>query len=383
MDSPRMFTGTQYMNNKNSKSQKRRLRRRRRAGGYNQMVLARPAPVTDIMTVKAPLASSANITTNRPRIFHSPNGDVRVSHREFLASLPGSVAWSIISTYNIQPGISFPWLSDLANLYETFDAINITFIIRTIKAASSPGLVSMAVDFDVNDPAPTDKVSFLSYYGSTSGPVWKELVYQLPAEQLVRHGTGKFTRYSGATGDQKLYDVGNLYIALEGCADTSVHADLFVEYTFDFHTPQRKNQSDNTKLRVNEFAGSGTARATPFNGYIPTWSFGDLGIIQQGSTITFLESGRYLLNHMFTGTVVTNTQPTYGGTATVVDSSSVDKNAGSTRGLFGVLADAIAGQTLTYDFSPSCDTLTADSTTACFVNGLAADNIDDKLATFW
>jgi hypothetical protein len=103
----------------------------------------------------------------------------------------------------------------------------------------------MSFDYDTLDCAPTTAVEMTQSTLYVDGAPWR--LFQL---NVKPDGRELFVR-TGLIGgaDLKSYDMGRLHIATEGCADTSDHGYLEVEYDIELFdkSPLSGNASNNTK----------------------------------------------------------------------------------------------------------------------------------------
>jgi hypothetical protein len=85
----------------------------------------------------------------------------------------------------------------------------------------------MSFDYDALDAPPTTAVQQTQSTHWVDGSVWR--IFQLVVP--VAHLPILYTRNQMVSGgDLKTYDIGQLHVATEGCADTSDHGYLEVEY---------------------------------------------------------------------------------------------------------------------------------------------------------
>jgi hypothetical protein len=194
--------------------------------------------------INAPVAKTQVSRTPAPRINRSfPNGDVEVEHTEFLGDISGSVAFAV-NAFAINPGLytSFPWLYQMAQLYESYRFSKLRFEFRTEAATSSTGSVMGVVDYDPSDPAPTSKVQMATYRGYRRSAPWNNFVQESIAEDLNKRKS-YFVRNGAVAANQdiQLFDVGNFFLATERQADTTVVGELYVHYKVRFMTPQLSN----------------------------------------------------------------------------------------------------------------------------------------------
>lgn len=300
-----------------------------------------------------------------PQLSPSVSGDgrIRVRHREYLCDVLGSVNFAITG-YAVNPGLggSFPWLSPIANQFESYLFKNLTFEFETQKSASTSGTVMLTMDFDAADAAPVNKTQFKSYNGSVRSAVWDECCFHAPSANLQKFGVQRYVR-SGALGanlDIKTYDVGNLFVATQGCADATAIGELYVVYDVELITPQ----SDVAGEALSESArvvGAGTVNLANCYGTVSGTITGGLPLTAVGGTLTFNRVGNYILEQRVVGTVLA-TAATVTGTAT--------------NGILYVIPDAAAtsmlvsylvkinnvGETLIFDYTGHATTVSATTT---------------------
>ncbi len=100
--------------------------------------------------------------SSRPEFLSVPrSGDlrIRVRHREFVNDISGNTSFGTVGYY-INPGLrsSFPWLSNVANNFETYRFNKLCYEYRTASATSEIGKALLAVDcLQVSHDAGADK----------------------------------------------------------------------------------------------------------------------------------------------------------------------------------------------------------------------------------
>jgi hypothetical protein len=183
----------------------------------------------------APVAVGQQVVLNKPRYrAGNTNGVVNVSHREYVGEISGDTTFGVIS-YPINPGLgsSFPWLGGIANNYEKYRIRSLTYEFINIAATSERGRITMAVDYDVLDAVPTNKVDMFQIADAVEGPVWEPLRLKVRPSGLL------FTRNGPLSGvDLKTYDAGRFIAAISNASDSTIKGELFVTYDIELHIPQ-------------------------------------------------------------------------------------------------------------------------------------------------
>jgi hypothetical protein len=295
--------------------------------------------------VTAPVAMSRRVKTSAPRITTKSNGDIHVHHREYVQDLAGSVAFASTSL-PINPGqvLLFPWLSQIAQRYESYRFNSLRFCLETTSPTTATGSVILAVDFDAADDAPVSKIQAMSYRSSVRGAPWDALEQNLLPEDLHKLPMNyvRTTVSLPANLDIKTYDIGNLIMITQGQAGTSSVSELYVEYDVNLITPQ-------IDASTNGFFISGSAGLTAVVGFgtnaaIDAQSTVPISINTAGDTLTFLSNFSGVITAIYTGTVL-------GPVATVGSTATIDAgyhSAGTNNTAYMVLYRIVAspGQTL-------------------------------------
>lgn len=313
----------------------------------------------NVKTSLAPAAISSTVTTTVPRVQQTRDG-VLVSHKELLRAIPGSTSFSATS-FSLNPGLAttFEWLWKEALNYESY-SLQGNFIVRyeSRKSSSTNGIVVLAIDFDASDAAPVNLQQVMAYRGAVRSNVW--VPFSLTANQAecnklpqryVRSGTVSST-------DIKTYDFGNLFVCTDGCADTSLLGEVYLEYSFHLRTPQSSPLGLYSALSAKIVAG-GTVSKTAYLGTSAVIS-GGLSVTALTNTITFGQTGQFLVVLNEGGTVFTGVAPTASGTATSVALIGVITDAAATSAVSIFSVNVLeVGQTFILDWSAVCTTLTS------------------------
>lgn len=302
----------------------------------------------------APVAMSNRQGTQAPRMASSTmrNGDlrVRVRHREYVSDILGSIAYAVTS-FSINPGLAatFPWLSQLANLFESYRFNKLVFQYRTQAATASTGKALLSVDWDAADPAPTSKVLQLQERTKMDDAAWKNFDLPCDLADLLKFGVQRFTR-SGALSanlDIKTYDVGNLLVGTQGQANTAAIGELWVEYDVELITPQNSEQAG-SGLGV-KIVASGSVSDTNIFGNAPTVTGSTALVTVANNTIIFNKLGTYLVDVLRTGTTLI-ALVLAGSASRSAISTTIDAAATSALSQIRVVVSAV-GQTLILDAS--------------------------------
>lgn len=273
----------------------------------------------------APVAKSTTLRTLKPSITTLPSGAVRVRHSEYIGEVFGSVNFGI-AKYVIQPGFvsTFPWLALMAPLYERYRVHRMQFSFVTEKSTSTDGTVMLAVDFDAQDVEPSNKTALLSYSNAVRTQPWADVTYTCNVSDAQIFKDRYIRTAAVASSDIKTFDIGNFFIATQGCADTSVLGELHVSYDLEFRTPQ---------LDLGVFASSGSNASTGSTGITTALILGTVPVLNLAG------SGMNISYNTTTGAITCNQVGTYLMTLSINATSIAAALASSTGtgGSSGVL----------------------------------------------
>lgn len=193
------------------------------------------------VTMSVPAAVSQVRRNTKPKFSRSKNGrDVLVSHREYIGRVNGATIFANAS-YPINPGLpqTFPWLSSMAPLYESYKFESLRFEYVPACSSSTAGTIGMGVDYNPSDPLVQDEVQLLNWEQAVSGSSWTPNKCVALREEISKRST-YYVRTGGLAAGQdiNLYDTGNLQICSLGQVDTSSVGQLFIDYRVRLMTPQ-------------------------------------------------------------------------------------------------------------------------------------------------
>jgi len=273
-----------------------------------------------------------------------------VTHREFIGNVTGSVAFTLSNTLAINPGIAatFPWLSVIAQNWETYRFRRLRLCYYTRTGTNVPGSVIMAHDSDASDIAPASEQVMTSYEGSVEDAPWKDIMMAFSLLGMNDIGPRKFVRTGplAANQDIKLYDSGNAYVAtVDG---TAVNwGKLWLEYDIDFYTPQLP-PNGGAIVAGGIIQGGGTLTAANPIGTVPVVDVDNVSIaVDALSVITFAQIGTFLVSASLAGTVLTAlTMTGTAGAAVATDIAFLVNGAGTVASMSYRVIVTVPGSTV-------------------------------------
>jgi hypothetical protein len=205
--------------------------------------------------------------------FKNMSAGTRIQHREYLFDVvtsPTIGAFSI-QAIPIQPALlgSFPWLSATAENYQEYrlNGVVYEFKSNSYDALSSTntasGTVVMATDYNVLDPTFVNKFQMEQTQFTCSGKPSIDLLHPIECSKIETPTNILYTRPGPVTtGDLRLYDWGNFYIATVGMQGRSTNiGELWVTYDISLLKPKLTSTVDvydHWELPVGHFAPGGS-----------------------------------------------------------------------------------------------------------------------------
>lgn len=312
----------------------------------------------------APLATSSSTRSSKVQEVRLPNGNRQLTFCEYVQDLAGSVGFAV-SKFPVQPGLPtlFAWLSGQAQYYNEYQFKRLGFRFETEKAATLSGKVMFAFNPDAADAAPGSKQEMLEFEDKAADVLWKAFRLDVPVRRRAL-GEELYVRAGAlaANLDIKDYDLGNLWVATQGMADTSAVGELYVEYTIELISPIVSLSALATATSAT-IVGNGAADGSHF-GTSPTIT-GGLDVTATVNTMTFNRVGTYLLAGADTGTGMnTSYVPAFSGTASTANLNGSGYGISNNAGNAGTVANWAAlvtvtarGQTAVIDTSSQTVTL--------------------------
>jgi hypothetical protein len=149
------------------------------------------------------------------------------------------VSHSTASTYKadgyvINPanGTTFPWLSNMAKLFDKYRFHSLKFIYINNSPTSIAGNVTMGVDFDVYDATPANGTAMTNLVKFSSFAPWKQEELVIPVNR-PGNNPWLYVLYGDQPSgtDAKTYHLGKFFVSSEGIESSSrILGYLCVEY---------------------------------------------------------------------------------------------------------------------------------------------------------
>lgn len=273
---------------KSVSSKRLRNRRRKRRRRRSRVPVPRVEEVSTFLHGQpeyAPNAVSSRIQQN----YRNSLREYRITHSELVSDIFGSNNFSVSGVrINAANSNLFAWLSVMAPNFETYRFEKLKFYLKPQCSTSTNGSVMMAIDSDPVDPPPASKRDMMTYEGAARSAPWQESALVATGECLNR--LPKYYVASTTSTDPaqlRLDNIGNLFVATSGQADTSAVSELWVEYTLVLMTPQHNRCNIGAML---------TAQGGIASNYILQNIGGDVLRRIDTSSVTITQTARFIIN---------------------------------------------------------------------------------------
>lgn len=219
-----------------------------------------------------------------------------VCHREYLGDVSGSTTFTG-NAYSINPGIglSFPWLSVVAENYEQYKFHGLIYEFRTTSseynnANASLGAVVMATQYNAADAAFSSKQSMENYEGAVSGKPSISIIHAVECAPNSNVLDDLYVRTGAvpAGQDQRLYDIGTFTLATSGQSSSYVIGELWVTYCVELLKPKLP-ATIGGGVASYHFYRTGANASNPL-GTTTVNAVGSLQVLQLSSTIFYFSS---------------------------------------------------------------------------------------------
>lgn len=237
------YTGTDGVRNRNrpAAQARRALQATRRvAGRLANRYIARATGINVSRaarqpTVRAPMVSAQKQVTQTANIVRTGDS-IRVRHREFVGNINGSVDYTVVGDYDMNPGNSrlLPWLSTQAVSWEKYVFHSVTFEYITRCSTTTAGSVLMLPVYDSKEKTPTDEAAATTFANAVEDAPWKDIDCRLDSRKISKT---LYVRNSITAGDIRTSDIARFIIATVGMADTAAVGKLWVSYDVSLSAP--------------------------------------------------------------------------------------------------------------------------------------------------
>jgi len=226
-------------NNTNSKNQAPK----KRQGSRNQN-MQRSSTIGGFPTATVAAARTQSVRMGLPKFSKGATGSTIIRHKELIGPVTGQAAqFRVDKRLRINPAskVTFPWLSTIANSFETYKFRRLEFKYIPRCSTASVGTILMAPDYDAADRVVISEVEAAMNVDSIEGAFWQEKSCFLDPARMnaayKQHYTADDARFDRTTQDAKTIDAGQLFVCMSD-ANNNSNGRLWVIYEIELFTPQ-------------------------------------------------------------------------------------------------------------------------------------------------
>jgi len=378
------YSPSDFMSKQQNQNSKKSQVGNRKAGSRNNNVMSKkqfqaqsPQKRQELMfgpRVGQSVSESRALKQLNPTERSGRNGTRTIIYKEYVQDILGSVNFATV-TFACNPGLSnlFAWLSGQALFYQEYTVKRLKFCYETEKAKTLSGKVMFAFLQDSSDPAPASKQEMLENLLKAANAIYEPFCLPISMTNFPALGKSRFIRSGvlAANLDVKTYDIGQLVVATQGCADTTAIGELYIEYEIELRTPLQ-SAAQLANAFSSHIVGNTAVTNAAVLGTAPIITGGlDIVAATGGGTsiITFNKVGQYLVLLEMVGTGMNTAQnPTTGtSTVTVVQMptpfagglSNAAANAGTNSSTAWIVTASARGQQFIFNASGTTATVTA------------------------
>lgn len=189
---------------------------------------------------------------NNPPILSNTTSGTRIQHREYLGDIVSTTGFTV-QVYPINPGIgiTFPWLSGVAQYFEQYQLwgalveYKSTSAVALNSTSTGLGTVIIATEYDVTKPPFQDKRSMENYMYCTTAPPSVSMLHPIECARDVNVLNTLYIRGDQTpastlnSNDKRFSDLGNINVATIGMpAAGSVIGELWITYDVELLKPR-------------------------------------------------------------------------------------------------------------------------------------------------
>lgn len=191
-----------------------------------------------LVTANNPLSRGTVARRKGPTMSASLDGSMKISHTEYVSDISIGTT-PLINSFIVNPQnpSCFTWLSAIASRFEYYKFEKFKIHYRPSCSTTVTGFVIAGLDFDFYDQVPNKRV-MLSWKFAAKSPAYQQMTVDctsgLPQTQW------KFCESLYEQGDQRINNLGRIWVITDNSSTTANIGELFIEYTISFRQPSIK-----------------------------------------------------------------------------------------------------------------------------------------------
>jgi hypothetical protein len=205
-----------------------------------------------------------------------------VRHREMIAAISAGQSYTadvpLVVKFGINPGLdgTCPWLSQVANAYEKYRALNVKMEFVPGQPVTAASTVMMLPEYDVTDPPPINLIDASANQDVVQGQAFSKIVCNFTGLDSKRLFNTRQTLETNGT-DIHEFDCANAYFMYAGSA--SFVGYVYISYSFELSIPQLDNNTTAVVARtpngtLSAVGGYGTSLVSALPAFVSQTTIG-------------------------------------------------------------------------------------------------------------
>jgi len=249
---------------------------------------------------------------NQPPSFGSNKSTFEFVHSEYVGDVTTSADGTFkATTYTVNPAnaITFPWLSNMAANFESYQVEGMIFRFESTSGQSvastntAIGTVMGVFEYDSLDATPISKAQLLQYEGCVDARCDQSFLVGVECAPGMKVLDRLYIGAPATGADPKMYNVGDFTIATQGQPGSNVNiGELWCHYKIRMFVTKQAL----TQIQTLHFSNTGTTTSLTYGALTTSTQVGNLTATFTASTMTIsgLTPGQYYhYEHSFVGNV--------------------------------------------------------------------------------
>lgn len=204
-----------------------------------------------------------------PKVNQERSGCVIIKHKEYITGINIvpvlNQSYYQVGRYRLNPAstATFPWLSTIAQAFETYRFRKLQFCYKPRCASTIDGAVIMAPDYDAADASPISERELAMNMDSVEDSCSKTIRLNCSNARMnaayKQHYTASDSRFFSSAQDQKTLDCGSVVVSVISTETSAAllvsFGKLWVEYEVELFIPQVVTIAPSGGAGMNKQAG--------------------------------------------------------------------------------------------------------------------------------
>lgn len=191
-----------------------------------------------LVTTSNPLSRGTNVRRRGPNMTVGLDGSMKITHTEYVSDVSIGTT-PIVNSFIVNPQNPgcFTWLASIASRFEYYKFEKFKIHYKPSCSTTVTGFVLIGLDFDFYDREP-DKRTMLSWKFAAKSPAYQPMT--IDCTSGLAQTNWKFCESLYSQGDQRLNNLGKIWVITDNSTASFNTGEMFIEYTVSFRQPAIK-----------------------------------------------------------------------------------------------------------------------------------------------